>query len=289
MLWQKRKINRFPTTPSKRPVRPGITRYSTEKIKAKRVHPFVRKAKRILSIMAILGLGIFIVYGLFFSGYFNVKQVTFASEDMGNEILKEEIKKSFSKALGKNIITVDLQEFQTKVLSTFPQLEKIIIDKDYPSSLVIDFSEYPLTANVINESPNLKKAYIINSVGYIMKEDYEDPKLPYIRILSDEPLNKESPAIEAGKLKIIMDTVQYFQDKFGMGVKEVIYKPTAREIHLITERDFAIWLDIQKSTEDQLKKLKKVLVKLDIYKDQLQYIDLRIAGGSGDKIIYKRK
>ncbi len=289
MLWQKRKINRFPSTPSPRPVRPGVTRYSTEKIKPKRVHPFIRKAKRILSLAIIAGIGIFIIYGLFFSGYFNVRQITFADNDLGNESLKEEIKKSFSKALGKNLITINLQEFQNKVLSAFPQLEKIIIDKDYPSSLVIDFSEYPLAANVINETQNLKKAYIINSIGYIMKEDYEDPKLPYIRILSDEPLNKESPAIDAGKLKIIMDTVGYFQDKFGMGVHEIVYKPTAREIHLITERDFAIWLDIQKSTEDQLKKLKKILVKLDIYKESLLYIDLRIAGGSGDKIIYKRK
>ena len=38
-----------------------------------------------------------------------------------------------------------------------------------------------------------------------------------------------------------------------------------------------------------LKKLKKALVKLDIYTEDLQYIDLRIAGGNGDKIIYKRR
>ena len=33
----------------------------------------------------------------------------------------------------------------------------------------------------------------------------------------------------------------------------------------------------------------KALVKLDIYNEDLQYIDLRIAGGNGDKIIYKRR
>ncbi len=289
MLWQKRKINRFPSTVSSHPVRPGVTRYSTEKIKPKRVHPLIRRVKRILSLLTIIGITAFIVYGLSFSGYFDIKQITLANNDIGNDTLKEEIKKSASKAIGQNIIMVDLQDLENKVLSTFPQLEKITFDKDYPSSLIIDFSEYPLTANVINETRNIKKAYIINSIGFIIKEDYEDPTLPYIRILSDEPLNKESPAIEAGKLKIIMDTKQYFEDKFGMSVKEVIYKPIAREIRLLTERDFSIWLDIQKSTEDQLKKLKKILVKLDIYKESLDYIDLRIAGGSGDKIIYKRK
>jgi len=46
---------------------------------------------------------------------------------------------------------------------------------------------------------------------------------------------------------------------------------------------------MQNPAEDQLKKLKKILVKLDIYKENLLYIDLRIAGANGDKIIYKRK
>jgi hypothetical protein len=50
-----------------------------------------------------------------------------------------------------------------------------------------------------------------------------------------------------------------------------------------------VWLDMQKPIEEQLKKLKKALVKLDIYTESLEYIDLRISGTNGDKIIYKRK
>ncbi len=95
--------------------------------------------------------------------------------------------------------------------------------------------------------------------------------------------------IDPSKLDYILDTKAYFEDKFGLRVVEVEYKKTAREIHLITEKNFAIWIDIQVSYEDQLKKLKKTLVKLDIYNEPLEYIDLRIAGGHGDKIIYKRR
>ena len=79
------------------------------------------------------------------------------------------------------------------------------------------------------------------------------------------------------------------EDKFGMRVVEVIYKKVPREIHLLTERDFYIWIDMQNPADEQLKKLKKALVKLDIYTENLEYIDLRIAGGNGDKIIYKRR
>jgi len=46
---------------------------------------------------------------------------------------------------------------------------------------------------------------------------------------------------------------------------------------------------MQQPSENQLKKLKKSLVKLDIFNEPLEYIDLRIAGGNGDKIIYKRR
>ena len=73
-----------------------------------------------------------------------------------------------------------------------------------------------------------------------------------------------------------------------MEIVRIEYKPTAREIHLLTERNFFIWLDIQISYEEQFKKMKKSLVKLDIYTEDLEYIDLRIAGSNGDKIIYKR-
>ena len=74
-----------------------------------------------------------------------------------------------------------------------------------------------------------------------------------------------------------------------MKIIEIEYQVIPREVHLRTEKYFYIWLDIQKPYETQLKKLKKALVKLNIYDDELAYIDLRITGESGEKIIYKRR
>ncbi|MBI4975533.1 FtsQ-type POTRA domain-containing protein [Candidatus Peregrinibacteria bacterium] len=199
------------------------------------------------------------------------------------------MKKIISDSLGKNLITIDLSIFETRILNKFPEIQEIDVSKNYPSSIEIDFKEYPMTANVILEGPTMKKNYIINSIGYAVKEDMENKSLPYIRLKSDEPLNTDTRMIEQSNLKYMLDSATYFQDKFGMRIVEIRYKKTAREIHLLTEKDFSIWLDIQRPFEDQLKKLKKALVKLDIYKENLSYIDLRIAGESGDKIIYKRK
>lgn len=282
MFGKKRKLGkyRFSYGKSSLPIR-DTSRYKPPSLLA--------KFSKILTLILSLSLFIALSYLIFFSNYFQIKDIVIANKDFGNETLAEGIKNSITNTLGKNILFVDTKEISNKIINFFPELETVSIEKDYPNTLSIEFSQYPLVANVINESSNLRKNYIINSVGYTIKENLENPSLPYIRIKSDEPVNIETPLIERNKLDYILNTITYFEDKFGMAIKEIEYKKIPREIHLLTERDFYIWLDMQREAEEQLKKLKKALVKLDIYKENLQYIDLRIAGGSGDKIIYKRK
>lgn len=230
-----------------------------------------------------------ILYAFFFSNLFTINSIRINNDAFENEGLNEEIKTKISDILGGNILFINTEELQLKILKEFPEIESVSVNKDHPRSIIIEFEKLPLVANVINESSSIKKSFIINSIGYAIKEDLESQNLPYIRIQSEEPVNTETPVIEATNLTYILNTISYFEDKFGMRVVEVEYKKIPREIHLLTERDFYIWIDIQRPAEEQLKKLKKALVKLDIYTENLQYIDLRIAGESGDKIIYKRK
>ncbi len=263
---------------------------SGNKIKlGKKPHPTLTKIKKIFTLIAICTVIILTVYGIFFSGYFKIDETEIINKSFDQETLATEIKESIKTTIGKNIFFTDTTELEQKIISTFPDLEKIKVEKNYPNKLAIEFFEYPLTANIINQSNSIKKTYIINSIGYVIKEDFENPNLPYLTIKSDEPINTENPVIEKNKLNYILETVKYFQDKFGMKISGIEYKPIARELHILTERNFYIWLDIQKPAEEQFKKLKKALVKLDIYKENLEYIDLRIAGGSGNKIIYKRR
>jgi hypothetical protein len=62
----------------------------------------------------------------------------------------------------------------------------------------------------------------------------------------------------------------------------------ARELHLLTERHFTVWLDLTQDLNIQLTKLKKSLGNtFNIYEMPLDYIDLRISGQNGEKVIYK--
>lgn len=251
--------------------------------------PLFSRIKKFTILLTALSGTILLSYAIFFSNYFLITEIQINNKDFQNESLAGTIKKATKNILGKNLIFTDLEELNSKLTDKFPELQGIEMNKNYPQTIEITFKEFPFSANLKVESKNIKKSYVINSIGYAIKENLENTGLPYIKIKSDEPINTKVPVVEAAKLKYILDTIIYFEDKFGMRIVEVEYKKIPREIHLLTEKNFYIWIDMQYPAEEQLKKLKKALVKLDIYKESLSYIDLRIAGASGDKIIYKRK
>jgi cell division septal protein FtsQ len=293
MFDRKRKIGQYKFLYGKSPVLNSAfpkQGFHTPKANAgKKLPPLFNKIKNLSILIIVLVAIIFFIYAIFFSKYFTITNIALKNPEIQNQNVADQIKNSISKTLGQNILFAKTKELETKVLSVFPELEKVTITKSFPHELLIEFAEYPLVANVINQSKTIKKTYIVNGVGYAVKEDYEDKTLPYIRIQTDEPLNTKNIIIEPSKLTYILDAKKYFEDKFGMKILEIVYKPVAREIHLYTEKKFSIWLDIQRPFDQQLKKLKKALVKLNIYQDSFEYIDLRIAGNNGDKIIYKRR
>lgn len=247
------------------------------------------KGKKIFSKLFLFAAIIFVVYISVFSSYFNVQKIQNTNKELLNTVLADEINATVEEYKDKNLILISTQKVAEKIIASFPELEEVKVYKDYPNTIGVEFKEFSAAANLINETGEIKKSYILNSIGYAIIENDENPNLPYIKIKSDEPINTDKAAIDKAKLSYILETKAYFEEKFGMRIKEVIYKPIPREIHLLTERDFFVWIDIQVDYEIQLKKLKKALVKLDIANENLQYIDLRIAGLNGDKIIYKRR
>jgi len=229
------------------------------------------------------------IYLISFSNVFNIENIEVSTDQITTESLSGNIVDDLRIYKDKNLLFINKTEIIERIQSSYPEIENIEVSKDLFSTLVISFSEYPPIANITNVSNETNKKFIVNSIGYVVKEDIDDPELPYIKVVSDAPLNTDSTVIDQEKITYILGSKYYFEEKFGMQVIEVEYKMISREVHLRTEKYFYIWLDIQKPYEQQLKKLKKALVKLDIYNEELSYVDLRITGESGEKIIYKRR
>jgi len=284
MLNKKRRIGSYtPTYQRRRP----LPQNSSYKRQLKRKNPRIAELNKKLRLIIFTTAILFSVYGLFFSKYFKIEEILFNDATIEGSPLSAEIKGKIADKLNKNLIFTDTDKIESELIQAFPELESIKISKNYPRALVIEFSKYPLVANIINESSSIKKSFIINSIGYVAKENFENPQLPSIKITSDEPLNTEKALIEKNKLDYILTAISDFESRFGLKVVEANYKPIPRELHLLTEKDFSLWLDIQQPYEVQFKKLKKALIKLDIYNTSIQYIDLRIAANNGDRIIYK--
>ncbi|MFC1616289.1 cell division protein FtsQ/DivIB [Patescibacteria group bacterium] len=290
-MWgSKRKIQKRKAFKRRRPVTRTNTKaaFRHTRQEFKKTHPEVQKSyKRLFYLIGILFIIGFISYFLVFSNFLKITDIKIVNDITQDEILEQKMKEQLNNLIGENLFLLATDDIEKKLKTKFKELEGVEVGKNYPDTLEIEYQEYPLVANIIYEYDNVEIRYIINSIGYPIKEKMESPNLPYIRVKSNEPVNPNKAILEANKLRYILETSVYFKDKFGMRLIEVEYKPIPRELHLLTEKEFYIWLDVQEPFEDQLKKLKKALIKLDIYNQQLEYIDLRITGTNGDKIIYK--
>ena len=88
-------------------------------------------------------------------------------------------------------------------------------------------------------------------------------------------------------LQVLLKAKSDMEAKFNIQVLEVYYLKRAREVHLFTERHFFVWIDLTQDLTLQFSKLKKAMTEINLYEDPLSYIDLRISGQNGEKVIYK--
>lgn len=194
----------------------------------------------------------------------------------------------------ENILIYNDQLLKEAILEQNPEYQNIYINKVLPRTIEIELEKYPQAANILNEvrTPeglNLVKKFIINTNGMIIKENEENAELPYIKISTENSFQLNTMPIERENLDNIIKLINLFEEKFGIEVIEAVYLKKARELHLRTAKEFAVWIDLTKEILPQIDKLKMALPKLDIYNTPLEYIDLRISGVDAEKVIFKRR
>jgi len=282
--------------------------------------PSLASIKRVLLAMiaiGILGAG---AYFIWFSGFFKITKIYVQYEEFQNE--NGDILSYFDGMKGKNYLFTDPTQKNAEIQKAHPELSKLIVQKIFPDTIKISFTEFPITANVesIVNGKSVEKV-LINSIGMVIYRDTENPNLPYIKVITrnedNDPTIPEtptvpaattpapitpapttpavavvedsSPVISSSNLTYMLNAASSFEERFGMKITEMQLLSQAREFHFKTEKNFEIWLDIQIPFEKQFLKLKKAMTTLDIYKTPLSYIDLRVSGANGEKVIFKRK
>jgi hypothetical protein len=237
------------------------------------------------------GLGIIVVlavlYTTIFTNFFQLKQWKIYGDDIIQENSKFE--EFLAVHNGKNLAFLDTGKIETTIKSQYPEIKNLRIKKMFPDTLIMEYENFPEVANLFNIIGDTQKKFIINEIGLLVQQDFENPMLPYIKIKTEKALQLNESAIPREKLEYLLDSIYEYEDLFGMKVLDAEYKVEEREIHLKTEREFIIWLDTSLTLQEQYGKLKKALSELNIYTESLEYIDLRISSVSGERIIFKRK
>jgi len=260
------------------------TRYSGElKLSYKNSFPL----KKWLLILGGAATLIFFIYTMIFTTFFEVKQWKIYGDDIIQENSKFE--EFFLVHKNENIIFLNTGKIKQTILSQYPAIEDLKIKKVFPNTLIMEYTNFPEIANLFNLVDDTQKKFIINEIGLLVQQDFENPNIPYIKLKTEKALEIGDEAISRETLEYITDAIYDFEELFGMSILDAEYKPREREVHLKTGRGFMIWLDTSLTIQEQYNKLKKASNKLNIYTESLQYIDLRISSINGDKIIFKRK
>ncbi len=257
---------------------------------AKRARGFFGKIKR--PIILILGgaLIIYITFVLFVSTSLTIQTIQVKEDDM--MITEHPMEDLLSELIGSNLLLTNTDNFEPYLRAQFPQYETLRITKNLPDTLLVILKTYPVVSNLTVEIPDSEdQQFLLTSGGQVTT--YEDidsmgEGLRTIIIESEKSLGSGAQVMDQSQIAFILEAMQDFEDRFGMGVGHAQYHDIEREVHLWTAREFYVWLDMTQPLDDQLDKLKKGLPKLDIYTLNLEYIDLRIAGLNGEKIIFKR-
>lgn len=248
---------------------------------------FWAKLKRGTLLVAVLTLATATLYQLFFSGKLALASIEVFEdqEPQADHVITRLLKK----LEGDNLLLLDAQQLEGYLKTQYPYYAKLTVNKNLPSTLVISLETYPLVANItLDILDGEKQEWQLSSAGQLKAADAPNPELPQLLLKMDQSPEEGETVIPQESLAFLLEVRQTFEDKFGMKVLHTEYLPAGREAHLWTERHFEVWLDTVGDLDTQLNKLKQSLSRLNIYEESLDYVDLRIGGIHGEKVIFKR-
>ncbi len=274
-------------TLSERQEKPKITeRRKRQKIRTRSVWGQIKRS------LMFIGIGFVVVYlsyALFLSGTLTIEDIEVIENDI--KISDHSIHTLLADFKGSNLLLFNADELEPFFKTQYPQYETLNISKNLPDTIRVTLKTYPVVASLMVETDEgNEQQFFLTRAGQTAEYDElsaTEQGFREIYITSEQSLSPGTTVITQDRLAFILEAIQSFEDRFGMAVQYAEYHSIERETHLYTEREFFVWLDMTMDLDEQFDKLKKGLPRLDIYEMDLIYVDLRISGINGEKIIFK--
>lgn len=274
------------------------TRERTEREKPKGI--FRRKLGRtFLLVRAFFFLALFvgIILGVVsLSAFFAVQNIVLSRTDTG--IQEQDIEGDLQKLLRKNLVFLNKSELEKEFLTAFPEIQEVRLEKEFPHTLHITLSSYPVAfrwiceyeKKTLSEEGKLQ-TNLIQEASFVNRRGMRTPS----RVEEEQDIFSvyEKDPCPSGfsqqKIVVSQEFVEYLEkakqgltDILGKNILRAGYFRSAREIHFITEDETAFWIDFSSPLEEQLEKLRVALSVEPSLADPLDHVDLRVT----NKIFY---
>lgn len=213
----------------------------------------------------------FILFSIF-SPYFNLQKITILRDNPNINI--EKIETSLQDFYDKNLLFISHQDIKETLFANFLEFRSIDIEEKWPSELKIKVEISPPFFNLFNtETANFS---VISEDGVILAEKPKDD-LPVLKIQEyPKKLSAGQKFVEKSVLEKINTAKNLMENQIKIPIKEILFFPVARELHLISEKETAFWFDLQIEIAPQIKKLELATSEIGLFSKNLQHVDLRI-------------
>lgn len=282
--------------------------YGTADRRARRRHErrvrFMKRCSRIFSLVAtefrawiLIGIGtiaLSILLALLFSPFFDVRQIMIQRQDP--RIDPSDVQQVLAPLFRQRLILITKSQVASLLLTQYPDIERIDIVKQYPSTLSVSITMEPVVARVLIDNNDASQtqtgallgsgsyAYITRSGYFVstpMKLSGKIP-IPILRFTDwgFRPQNR-TRVILPDFIDRIFTARDVLRTDFGLSTIDIVVYVRAQEFHIRTNK-VSIWFDLKSPMQLQFQRFRQFLKTLSL--DQAKvYIDLRIA----DKIIFQ--
>jgi hypothetical protein len=285
-----------------RPVRRPQSKERQFQEKKRNTGVIKRKIGKVLSqIWVIISLMVFVaaVLGMVYVvANFSVQDIRVQRADV--RVDGRDIAIYARKYIGRNMFLLSRNSVITELQAQFPEIEGLTIAKNYPNELSFTISTKPIAfrwacqrmKKELNEQGDIiekpiSELYYVNMDGRVSlpTEEEKEAFLIYEKTECPQNIKRRDRIIPAESVVAIFRAKDLLERVLGTTIDRSGYYSDAREIHLITTEETAVWIDFVTPVQDQVAKLAAALELEPDLQNPQKHIDLRVS----NKIFYAPK
>ncbi len=204
----------------------------------------------------------------------------------------EHVQHLLSPLFGKHLMLLSGYDVRQLLEDGMPDLQRVEVSKDYPSTLVVHISLDPLVARLRildPEESSLSTAsgasidYLTDKGVYISSSRASPEEHLPMFMLTDWGA-RPSPGtslLSTDLLSRMSISEKFLQEQFGQEVVMRTVFLRAQEYHLQTQQ-WTLWFDMRSSIEDHFQRY-RIFLREIAHEEVRQYIDLRLK----DRVVYR--